>query len=74
MVDPELIVNAIELMPFSKLIINKTILISLGGTRESIDEVRYISNLSSGKMGLSLAKKACFMGAEVDLVIGPNAS
>ncbi|WP_288778080.1 bifunctional phosphopantothenoylcysteine decarboxylase/phosphopantothenate--cysteine ligase CoaBC [uncultured Sneathia sp.] len=47
---------------------NKNILITVGGTREKIDPVRYITNNSSGKMGYSLAKMASLMGANVTLV------
>lgn len=46
----------------------KKILITAGGTKEKIDPVRYISNSSSGKMGLALADEACSMGAEVTLI------
>ena len=46
----------------------KRILITAGGTKEKIDPVRYISNCSSGKMGLALADTAYNMGAEVTLV------
>ena len=46
----------------------KKILITAGGTKEKIDPVRYISNSSSGKMGLALADTAYSMGAEVTLV------
>lgn len=47
---------------------DKNILITAGGTREFIDPVRYISNLSSGKMGYSLAKQAAILGANVTLI------
>lgn len=47
---------------------NKNILISAGGTKEKIDPVRYISNSSSGKMGIALAKQAALMGANVTLI------
>ena len=46
----------------------KRILITAGGTKEKIDPVRYISNASSGKMGIALADKASEMGADVILV------
>ena len=46
----------------------KNILITAGGTKEKIDPVRYISNCSSGKMGLALADTAYSMGAEVTLI------
>ncbi len=42
----------------------KKVLISAGGTREFIDSVRYISNLSSGKMGAALAQAASNRGAD----------
>ncbi|MFH1859697.1 MAG: bifunctional phosphopantothenoylcysteine decarboxylase/phosphopantothenate--cysteine ligase CoaBC [bacterium] len=51
---------------------DKTILITAGPTREMIDPVRYISNLSSGKMGYSLARAAQKMGARVVLISGPT--
>ena len=46
----------------------KKILITAGGTREKIDPVRYITNASSGKMGLALADNAYRMGADVTLI------
>ena len=47
----------------------KKILISLGGTYEPIDSVRGITNKSSGKMGLALAKEAYSRGADLTLVV-----
>jgi len=49
----------------------KRILINAGPTREPLDPVRYISNNSSGKMGIALADAAADYGADVQLVIGP---
>jgi phosphopantothenoylcysteine decarboxylase / phosphopantothenate---cysteine ligase len=49
----------------------KHLLINAGPTREPIDPVRYISNFSSGKMGIALADAAAGYGAEVTLVLGP---
>ena len=49
-------------------IANKNILISLGGTFEEIDPIRGISNRSSGKMGLELAKEAFIRGANVTIL------
>jgi phosphopantothenoylcysteine decarboxylase/phosphopantothenate--cysteine ligase len=48
-------------------------MVTAGGTRESIDPVRFISNRSSGKMGYALAAAAQARGAEVVLVSGPVA-
>jgi phosphopantothenoylcysteine decarboxylase/phosphopantothenate--cysteine ligase len=44
------------------------VLVSAGGTREPIDSVRFVGNLSSGKMGLALAEAAVRRGAQVTLV------
>ena len=46
-------------------------MINAGPTREPIDPVRYISNYSSGKMGIALAEAAAEYGAFVELVLGP---
>lgn len=51
----------------------KRVLISAGGTREYLDPVRFISNPSSGKMGIALAQAAVDRGAAVTLVHGPIA-
>ena len=48
--------------------LGKKVLISAGGTRESIDPVRYIGNRSSGKQGYALAYAAAKRGAEVTLI------
>jgi phosphopantothenoylcysteine decarboxylase/phosphopantothenate--cysteine ligase len=46
----------------------KRVLITAGATREPVDGVRFISNYSSGKMGVALAEAALARGAEVTLV------
>ncbi len=46
------------------------ILITVGGTREAIDPVRFISNHSSGKMGFAVAEAAAQRGAKVTVVCG----
>lgn len=48
------------------------ILITAGPTHEAIDPVRFISNASSGKMGIRLAEEAVKRGAEVWLILGPS--
>lgn len=47
------------------------ILITAGPTREYIDDVRFLSNASSGRMGYALAEAALRAGHEVELVTGP---
>lgn len=56
---------------YSEMLKGKKVLITAGPTREKIDDVRYISNFSSGKMGFSLAEVANRMGARVTLISGP---
>lgn len=51
---------------------HKKILISAGRTVEYIDPVRVITNNSTGKMGMALAKQALRMGAEVTLILGKS--
>ena len=49
----------------------KHVLVTAGPTHEYIDPVRFISNPSSGKMGLAMARSAWYRRAEVRLVAGP---
>jgi phosphopantothenoylcysteine decarboxylase/phosphopantothenate--cysteine ligase len=48
------------------------VLITAGPTREYLDPVRYLSNASSGRMGISLAAAAKARGDHVTLVLGPT--
>lgn len=47
------------------------ILVTAGPTREYVDDVRYLSNASSGRMGYALVESALKLGHEVVLVTGP---
>jgi phosphopantothenoylcysteine decarboxylase/phosphopantothenate--cysteine ligase len=49
----------------------RRVLITAGPTREFLDPVRFLSNPSTGKMGLALAREARRRGAEVTVVLGP---
>lgn len=71
MAEPETIVEAVVAIFGQGALAGKRILVSAGPTQEAIDPVRYISNHSSGKMGLALAQAALAMGAQVTLVAGP---
>jgi len=51
----------------------KTVLVTLGPTREAWDAVRFLSNPSSGLMGACLAVSAWMRGADVHVVAGPTA-
>lgn len=70
--DLEVIARAVE-DAFSMLrdLKGQTVLITAGPTRERIDEVRFLSNDSSGKMGYALARQAHIRGAQVILISGP---
>jgi phosphopantothenoylcysteine decarboxylase/phosphopantothenate--cysteine ligase len=77
--EPDVIVRrALEILQEKKTNIARNLqdlaaekfLITVGGTREAIDPVRFISNNSSGKMGFALALAARERGAEVTVVAG----
>ncbi len=58
----------VKILNTGKKLIGQKIVITAGGTIEEIDSVRYISNYSSGKMGVALADCAYSQGADVILV------
>jgi phosphopantothenoylcysteine decarboxylase/phosphopantothenate--cysteine ligase len=59
-----------NLKPETQDLLEEKILITVGGTREAIDPVRFISNHSSGKMGFAVAEAAQKRGAKVTVVCG----
>lgn len=65
--------KTVELLTYKPLN-GKKIVITSGGTIEDIDPVRYISNYSSGKMGLALADVAKNLGADVTLITTKDVS
>ncbi len=79
MASPEIIQLAIEStaiqmkkdISIEKDFAGRKFLITAGPTLEELDPARFISNRSSGKMGVILAQAARLRGAEVDLVHGP---
>ena len=50
-------------------LLGKNILITAGGTIEKIDPVRFISNFSSGKQAIAIAKQLKLLGANITLII-----
>ncbi|AGB40827.1 phosphopantothenoylcysteine decarboxylase/phosphopantothenate--cysteine ligase [Halobacteroides halobius DSM 5150] len=50
----------------------KKVLVTAGGTKETIDPVRFLANHSSGKMGYALARAARARGADVTLISAPT--
>lgn len=72
MEEPEQILEILKSWDFhNQDFIGKRFLISAGPTMEHLDPVRYITNHSSGKMGMALALEAHKRGAEVVFVHGP---
>lgn len=60
--------NVIAELNQPKILQGKRVLITAGATREFFDPVRFISNPSTGKMGISMAKAAAQLGADVTLI------
>ena len=70
--EPENILNHLDIFfNQSKKLSGQKVLITAGPSQEKIDPVRYISNHSTGKMGVALAEVFAREGAEVMLVHGP---
>jgi phosphopantothenoylcysteine decarboxylase/phosphopantothenate--cysteine ligase len=71
MPEPEEIMSHVgRLLEAASSLKGKKIIVTAGATREPIDPVRFLSNHSSGKMGVALARAAWRRGAEVTLIVG----
>ncbi len=70
LMEPDEIVEFMDMVLTAKRLSGKRVLITAGPTRERIDPVRYLSNDSTGTMGYALAQMAWRMGAVVTLVSG----
>jgi len=70
--DPPYIMERILDLLYEKDLEGRRILVTAGPTREFIDEVRFISNPSTGKMGFAIAQEARRRGARVYLISGPT--
>jgi phosphopantothenoylcysteine decarboxylase/phosphopantothenate--cysteine ligase len=71
MPEPETIMSHIgRLLEKKSSLRGRTIVVTAGATREQIDPVRFISNHSTGKMGVALARAAWRRGADVRLIAG----
>lgn len=64
----ENIASVIQSYATAPLLAGKKVVVTAGGTMEDLDPVRYISNRSSGKMGIAFAQVAKQLGAEVTLI------
>lgn len=73
MAEPEFILETIQqFFQPNEALKGKKVLITAGPTYEAIDPVRFISNHSTGKMGIALANAFKKCGASVCLVLGPS--
>ena len=71
MIEPEEIVNQVgRLLEATATLADRHVVVTAGATREPIDPVRFISNHSSGKMGVAIARAAWRRGARVTLIAG----
>ncbi len=71
MLEAQEILEDLEAFFAPKTLTGQHVLVTAGPTYEAIDPVRGITNLSSGKMGFSIARAARMAGAQVTLVAGP---
>jgi len=71
MLEADEILEDLEAFFTPKSLVGKQVLVTAGPTYEAIDPVRGITNLSSGKMGFSIARAARLAGADVTLIAGP---
>lgn len=70
MEEPEVLLQHIESALTKKDLSGKRILVTAGPTKERIDPVRYLTNDSSGKMGIAIATRALLRGADVTVIHG----
>ena len=66
--------EVIDIFENSKKLDKKRIVVTAGPTREKIDSVRFLSNYSSGKMGIAIADEAHKQGAQVVLISSVDVS
>jgi phosphopantothenoylcysteine decarboxylase/phosphopantothenate--cysteine ligase len=66
----EVLDRVFEIFSYNIVHSDKKILVTAGSTLERIDPVRVLTNLSSGKMGISIAEIAAKQGMEVTLIYG----
>ncbi len=64
----EIVLHAATYLNYKKNLSSKNILVTAGASREEIDPMRFITNHSTGKMGLALARAAHIRGANVKFI------
>ena len=71
MPEPETIMARIRSILSPRDLEGERILVTAGPTEEPLDPVRFLTNKSSGKMGVAVARRAAARGADVTLIAGP---
>jgi phosphopantothenoylcysteine decarboxylase/phosphopantothenate--cysteine ligase len=72
LIEPAEIVAAAARLLAPRDLDGRRVVVAAGPTREPVDEVRFLGNRSSGKMGAALAAAAAARGAAVTLLAGPG--
>ncbi len=70
MLEAKQIADLLPVLWTAQTLAGKKVLLTAGATYEAIDPVRGITNISSGKMGIALAKACYHAGAKVTLILG----
>jgi phosphopantothenoylcysteine decarboxylase/phosphopantothenate--cysteine ligase len=65
--------SAVALVEGKDDLLGIRVLVTAGATREEIDSIRFVSNKSSGKMGVCMARAARARGARVTLLLAGSA-
>ncbi|MES1172654.1 MAG: bifunctional phosphopantothenoylcysteine decarboxylase/phosphopantothenate synthase [Bacteroidota bacterium] len=73
LIEPAEIVAAAENLLATQDLTGRRVVVTAGPTFEPIDDVRFVGNRSSGKMGFAIAQAAARRGAAVTLIAGPVA-
>jgi len=64
----EIVFHIVTYLKYKKDLLGKNILITAGASREKIDPMRFITNYSTGRMGLALARAAYIRGAKIKFI------
>ena len=66
----EIIYYVKTILNYPRNLVGEKVLVTTGANREKLDPMRFLTNYSSGKMGLSIARAAAIRGADVTLIYG----
>ena len=69
---PEQVINAVIRYFTPKILKGRKVLVTAGPTREYLDNVKFLTTPSTGKMGLAIAEECIASGAQVTLIMGPT--